>query len=312
MHRLVIIPIGLTFERKDAPRTRVHAQVGEPIEVDAWSENGDAVAALTAEIERRLRAVTLNFESVDDAARATALASLLARLFSSADAAPPVQTARAPLATQVAITRRIEEARTRLTHAPDAVRSRVDALLHRLADFDRERRDRRLAIEDLRITLDVPSGTWFVLREAPILLIAGPFALWGWLNHTLPFNLARLVAGRSVESAADPAMRTIVSGLALVLLFYAAQGAVVFGLFGGVGAAAYILSLPVTAEVNLAFRARLARVWRRARAYLLFRRDPALRARLENELRWLRDEAAAIDETLLGGVEAAASASHDQ
>ena len=57
------------------------------------------------------------------------------------------------------------------------------------------------AIDGNRITLDVPSGTRFVLREAPILLIAGPFALWGWLNHTLPFNLARLVAAKDADLA---------------------------------------------------------------------------------------------------------------
>src|SRR5438874_2156085 len=33
---LVIVPIGLSFERKNAPRTRVHAHVGESIAVDDW------------------------------------------------------------------------------------------------------------------------------------------------------------------------------------------------------------------------------------------------------------------------------------
>ncbi len=33
---LAIVPIGLVFERKDAPRSRVLVQVGEPILVDAW------------------------------------------------------------------------------------------------------------------------------------------------------------------------------------------------------------------------------------------------------------------------------------
>src|SRR5437763_812773 len=33
---LTIVPIGLTFERKETPRTRVLVQVGEPIPVDSW------------------------------------------------------------------------------------------------------------------------------------------------------------------------------------------------------------------------------------------------------------------------------------
>ena len=34
--RLAIVPIGLTFERKEAPRSRVLVQVGEPIVMAAW------------------------------------------------------------------------------------------------------------------------------------------------------------------------------------------------------------------------------------------------------------------------------------
>ena len=36
---LAIVPIGLTFERKEAPRSReVLVQVGEPIAMDGWHE----------------------------------------------------------------------------------------------------------------------------------------------------------------------------------------------------------------------------------------------------------------------------------
>ena len=35
---LAVVPIGLTFERKDAPRTRVLVQIGEPIAMDRWRE----------------------------------------------------------------------------------------------------------------------------------------------------------------------------------------------------------------------------------------------------------------------------------
>src|SRR5690348_6207364 len=74
---LEIVPVGLTFERKQTPRTRVLVQVGEPIAIDRWAISGDgAVAALTDEIDARLRTVTQNFETMDDAARAASLAAL--------------------------------------------------------------------------------------------------------------------------------------------------------------------------------------------------------------------------------------------
>src|SRR6185436_11191323 len=80
---LAIVPIGLTFERKDAPRTRVLVQIGEPIVMENWQAPEDVVAsdALTAEIDARLRAVTLNYATSDDASRAIRLASLVAILF---------------------------------------------------------------------------------------------------------------------------------------------------------------------------------------------------------------------------------------
>src|SRR6185503_2139692 len=85
VRELAIVPIGLTFERKDAPRTRVFAQVGDPIALDPWPPGAteENARALTAELDRRLRAVTLNFESLDASERDRALAARLDRLFRS-------------------------------------------------------------------------------------------------------------------------------------------------------------------------------------------------------------------------------------
>ena len=295
--RLSIVPVGLTFERKDAPSTRVFVQVGEPIAVDALPR-GDAEAearALTTEIEARLRAVTLNFESVDAAARDRALAAVLARLFRGTQATPEVWQPYVPLADQVAITRRVDDARANLAAALAPVRERADRLLERLERFRAELRTERVAIEDLEISLDVPAGARFVAREVAVTLLAGPVAVWGWINHWIPFNLARELALRSVQSAADPAMRTILFGLVLVLAFYALQGALVWWLLGGVAALLYVVSLPLAAEVNLRLRPRLGRALRRARAYLRFRGNRALQRRLIEELAWLRAEALAVE-----------------
>lgn len=296
---LRIVPVGLTFERKDVPRSRVFVQVGEPIEVDAWPrhESSADAKALTAEIDSRLRAVTLNFESSDVAERDRALAAQIARLFRGARATPEVWHLPS-LADEVAITRRIEDAHARLSHANPAVRDRASALLERLARFRAELRERGMVAEDLEISLGVREGTWFVLREVAVISLAGPIAIWGWLNHLIPFHVARAVALRSVESAADPAMRTINVGLGLVLLLYVAQGAVVAAVLGAVAAVGYVASLPIAADVNFRFRPRLARAIRRARTWLRFKTDPRLQQRLAGELADLRAEAIAVESAL--------------
>lgn len=297
---LKVVPVGLTFERKDAPRTRVFVQVGDPIDVDRWPRAGaeQDVRSMTAELDRRLRAVTLNFESADAADRDRSLAQLLARLFRGTQAIPEVWPPQTPMADQVAITRRIDEARLHLASATPAKRIRAEALLDRLSKFRDELRAHQLSIEDIEISLGVSEGTWFAVREAGIVTAGGPVALWGWLNHWIPFNVARALAVRNVESAADPAMQTILTGIGLVSAFYMVQGALVWAVFGGLVATLYVVSLPIAADINFAIRARLTRALRRARTYMRFRRDPTLQARLGAELAWLRAEALVVEELL--------------
>jgi len=93
-------------------------------------------------------------------------------------------------------------------------------------------------------------------------------------------------------------MRTIVATTTLVLVFYLLQGALVWHWIGSIGAALYLVSLPLAADISFALRDRLTRVRQRARAYLRFRRDPDLQRRLIDELQWLREEALALDEHL--------------
>src|SRR5258708_33107609 len=79
---LRILPIGLVFERKEAPRSRILAVIGQPLALDSWRapSPASAIAALTAEIDARLRAVTLNYntaaETAGDARPATPKAAL--------------------------------------------------------------------------------------------------------------------------------------------------------------------------------------------------------------------------------------------
>ena len=294
---LTIVPIGLTFERKDAPRTRVFVQVGEPIVVDQWNPPADRrpIESLTAEIETRLRAVTLNYPTNDDASRATALASVVAALFSDV---PKLRSAERPFGAEAEIARRIEELRVALAAADPALRARADDLVRRLDAFEREVADRQLVIEDIGITTGVRDAARFVVREGWLLLVAGPLAVWGRLNHYVPFHAARAIASRSVASAADPAMRTIVAGAALVLVAYLAQASLVAWIVGPLGAVIYLVSLPIAADLNFYRSERLARAFCRARTFLAFRRDPRLQRRLLVTLGALRRDTSALDDTL--------------
>jgi len=294
---LAIVPIGLTFERKEAPRTRVLVQIGEPIFLDSWRAPAGIPApdALTAEIDARLRAITLNYPTIDDATRAVRLASLVAALFEDV---PSMGVVDRSLGVEMAIARRIDELSLRLQHADDSLRRRADQLSRRLDAVERVATNHGVAIEDVGISLERRRAVRFVLREGWLLLVGGPIAVWGRLNHWLPFRAARILAMRSIDSAADPAMRTLVAGTAFVALTYLAQSALVGVIWGPTAALIYLVSLPVAADINFSLSDRLERTLRRARAFRRFRRDPGLQVRLGDELASLRESVLAFDRAL--------------
>jgi glycerol-3-phosphate O-acyltransferase/dihydroxyacetone phosphate acyltransferase len=291
---LAILPIGLVFERKERPRSRVFVEIGEPILVDQWRADSarSASDALTVEIESRLRALTLSYPDADAATRATKLAMALASVVEPIDRIGEVRG----FAVEADIAHRVDTLADYLASAGGAMRSRAEFLVERLHAVEATARERGIALDDARIELGHSSALRFILREGWYLLVGGPIALWGRMNHWLPFRAARLLAMRNVESASDPAMRTIVAGAALVLVAYLAQTLLVVWLWGlGVGLL-YLLSLPIAADVNFRLTDRLRRAVRRARAYLVMRRDQALRNELAAELARLRDDILVFDE----------------
>jgi hypothetical protein len=248
------------------------------------------VELLTAEIDSRLRELTLNFATVQDAEQVLGLARVLTGVFDAK--VRSLGEGGPPLVDEARIARRIARIGARVQAvAPE----RVADFLGRLEAFRITLAVRDIPITELGIRPDVASGAWFGVRETLFGVAVGPFAWWGRINHWLPLTLAQTLARRTSRTPEDPAMHTILAGLVLVLLAYAAQTTLVGVLAGPLWAAAYLLSLPLAATVDLRFRDRLDRAWDRIRAYFVFRREPRLHDQLRAELRWLRDEALALE-----------------
>jgi len=294
---LAILPIGLTFERKEAPRTRVLVQIGEPILLATWRAppNTTPADALTAEIDARLRAITLNYQTVDDATRAVRLAAVIAALF---EAVPSIGVVDRRLGAEMAIARRIDDLSSKLQQADDETRRQADQLVRHLDAVERVAAKHGVLIEDVGISLEPTRALRFILREGWLLIVGGPIAIWGRVNHWLPFRAARVIAMRSIDGASDPAMRTLVAGTAFVALTYLAQGAVVAAVWGAKVALAYLISLPLAADINFYLSDRLGRAVQRARAFLRFRRDPELQVRLSDELASIRQAVLAFERAL--------------
>ena len=295
-----VLPLGLIFERKEQPRSRVLVRAGDPIDVDAWrARTGSADAdRLTAEIDAALRHVTLNFASESRANRAVALARALAAIIE----APPTLDRPRPLATEAELARRIEVATDALESAPPAVAAQADAFITRVEALEARLGARGAALDEVRISARLRHGARFVLREGLIAAVALPLALLGRVMHWLPLRLARALAMRPLAhdpSRDQPAMRTIVLGVGLTLVWYAIQGVLATHWLGGAAAMLWLVLLVFAGRADFLLRDRLRRAWRRARTYLALRADPSLRERSLAEIGALVADGLALETALI-------------
>jgi 1-acyl-sn-glycerol-3-phosphate acyltransferase len=294
IHDVRVLPVGLNFEDKAAPRTRVLVRIGAPIDVDAWrpADGEGPVDGLTRDIDEAMRAVTLNFASDAERARVVGAARLLSGLFAEPTTVPYADVS---LAAEHDAALRADRVRQAAAHAEPALRARVDRFADRLDALAATLVQHDMPVTDLELDTGARPGARFVLREGARALAAAPLALWGRVNHWLPLQVALLLGRRTSRTPEDPAMHTIVAGLATVAAAYLLQTAIVWRLAGPWWALAYLATLPFSASWDFRFRDYIARARARVRAYRTLRGDPALRERLREEVRWLREEAIAIE-----------------
>jgi glycerol-3-phosphate O-acyltransferase / dihydroxyacetone phosphate acyltransferase len=290
---LVLVPIGINYERKDGLRSRVLVEVGHPLAVDALDAHAAQVDSLTVEIARRLHAVTLNFDDEADADEILDVSTVLA---SASDEVRPLGDPDAPLAAKVAIAKRADAIRDQIERgalsSDDEVR--VRQVQRRLLALRRTATRLGIRLDDVALDTRLPAAGRFVVREVLLAAVGLPLAAWGRVNHILPFTLARALGARNTTAKSQFAMRTIVLGVVLIPLFYLVQTGIVWRVFGGWVALLYAASLIPSASWDLRYTERLRQLRRRSVAWRHFRLDPGLQQKLRSELGALRDEAAQL------------------
>lgn len=300
---LQILPVGFVFEDKSRPRSCILVDVGEPLAVDDWpdADASDAVDRLTAEIDHRLRSVTMNYETAAAASEVSRVSAVLAAEGFGALGSGTTWADR------VAFSRRVDAARRVLdraaAHGGELAR-RAEALRSRLRDLQHLAAREQLDLRDATIDTSIGSGAQFVVREGAIAVLAAPFAILGRVIHWPALAIARTVARARTESGSDPAMQTMLVGAPLVLLTWGAISAVVWHRTGALVGVVALLLLPLLADCDFALRDRAVRARARVRAYLRFRRDPALQKTLVGAVSTARSDAAELERLLLAGAAA--------
>lgn len=294
-----IVPVGLLFERKEQPRSRVLVQVGEPIDVDALLAANVQVSTLTQLVADRLAAVTLNFESPEDAERLHTVGSTLAALLEPSASLSDGETS---LGSTLAVMRRLDRAQQAMRSKRDAaLETRAAALEARIRAFRSELDRRSLDVHDVTISAAATPGVRFAIRELLLATVLAPVGLWGRLTHFVPIQLARRLALRKVTSRDEPAMNTLVVGLFLVLGAYIVQTAGVWWLAGPWWALLFLLTLVPSASSDLRYGDRMRRARARMRAYFTFRREPEVQRLFMGEADGIRREAGDLERAVMNG-----------
>jgi 1-acyl-sn-glycerol-3-phosphate acyltransferase len=297
---IAMLAIGLIYEEKERPNSDVLVRVGAPLMLDAWlaAHREDDVNGLTQALDGQLREVTLNFATAERAVRAVRLAHILSALARD----PVAVTQPRSLDTEAELARRIDQATTALTTAPHEVIDAADALSARLDILEHELDRQGIALEDVRISVRWTDGIRFLLREGMIVLLFVVPLILGRLAHWIPIRSARAIALRSLRhdrSRDQPAMRTIIFGLAALVVWYAVLFVILDRLVGLPGALGWLLAIFASAHVLRLGEGRLRRAFRRARTFLVLRSNGALQQQLVAEFDALIAQSVSLEHALL-------------
>jgi len=262
---LRIVPVGLTFYRKSLFRGRVLAMTGEPFTIEAWhaaydADPAEAARSLTAEIGRRLEAVTVNVAEPGD----IELIDTAERLYTR-EKRDSGWRERDPLAERVPRLQAFARGMSWLRqHDP----TRFAAL--RTAVRRYRRRAERLGAVEGDVPPDYPARAvaTYVAAEGLALLLVAPAAAVGTLlwypTYVAPRLTLRLVRP-DPETVATYKLATGFAMVPLTIVVCIAAGAL---LAGGRGALLAGVAAPLLGLAAIAWHDRWNRVRDDARLFL--------------------------------------------
>lgn len=243
-----IVPVGLTFERKPFFRGRAVALYGDPIvaadyRADHDRDPYDAARRLTAELERRLHALTLNLTEAGDAGLIDAAERLWAieKGLHGPREHPPLGDRLPRLQ---AFARGLAWLRTRDPRA-------FDDLARAVRRYQRKGRILGAAEGEVpdRYRLG-PTLRWGLTRALPVVLLA-PVAAVGIVVWWVPYRLVGAAVGRMRMPTDVIATYKLGASLLAMPLFLVLWTALLGWAWGRVAALAAVLVLPVIGLVTV-------------------------------------------------------------
>jgi glycerol-3-phosphate O-acyltransferase/dihydroxyacetone phosphate acyltransferase len=287
---LVIVPVGLLYTEKDRFRSGVWLRFGEPLSVAQWQEDhpeADA-ADLTAEVRRRVEALTLNYRTRRESLILTWAADVVA---TRGEMPPPLGRRDGSVADRFRLLARLQDGyRTLLETHPQE----VDALSARVRRYRSELKRRGIHPAEIYLPRHLGRSLLFLVRELELMLVGAPLALFGALNHLLPYLLVRRIARALSVDKDHWASNVVYPSFLIFPFFYAVQLGLAWWLLPLFWAGLYSVALPYTGYYALLYSERAGSAFRRAGTFARFLLHPSGQDALAAEGRAILAEVRAL------------------
>jgi 1-acyl-sn-glycerol-3-phosphate acyltransferase len=270
--RATLLPVGLMFHEPGTFKVgSAVVLIGEPVpteDFEARPEGDETVRRLTARLDAALRRLIV------EARDRHTLDLVLAAEAIWREEAPEV--AADPLA------RTTWRQRAARAHAYLAAfePARLSALRQRLERYVGELEGTGLTDRDLSQGYQLRAVLRYALRQGLALVLGLPLALWGVVNHIVPYGLTALVV-RGMDPEADvESTYKVAVGLVVYPVCWVLEGWLIWRLGGGAVLAVFVFSLLPTGFFALSWTQRLDRVRRDTRGLVTVLMDRDLRTHL--------------------------------
>ena len=279
---LAMVPVGLTFEARKSFRARVLVSFGARLPLhayaDAYREDPvKAVDALTRHLQEAMEAEVVNVERIDDARLLEAIETLyrdvLARAVMDARGVGPRGVDR------VRLSRSIVEAIGWFKAREPA---RVEAIWQRIRTYRALLAQYHLRDETVRARLErLPARRRIVSSWEAV--VGFPFFLYGTLVNLLPYLVPRWLAQHMARKETDYATVRLLASIVAFPVFWGLQTWLVLRAAGGLVAALFALSLPLSGLIAYRYLAGAGRLGSRLRFAVLTATQSAAARRLVAE-----------------------------
>jgi 1-acyl-sn-glycerol-3-phosphate acyltransferase len=264
--RLRIVPVGLLYTEKDRFRSQAWLRFGSPVDVARWHEGQPQADArqLTDEIRTWIEALTLHYETQEE----SVLLGWAAEIVATGGTMPrPLGQDDRSVAEWFRLIGRLQAGYQALR---ESRREEVESLIGRIRLYRGELERRGIDPAEVYLPIHWGRALLFLIRELELIVVGVPLALFGIINHLLPYQIVKWIARALSRDPDHWASNTIYPGFLIFPLFYVIQIGLAWLLLPTFWAALYTLALPYTGYYALLYRDRIGSTWRRTQTFFHF------------------------------------------